>query len=152
MKFRFDPTIPAAVRPEIDKFLLPLEWLVPAWCHSLWITWDEEGRNGDSMASGIDYEYRHGTIKFYPSWLGQTEQGKREDVIHEILHCFASVLTNWMGAVIKRLVPEDEKFRDTLLEELRQRDEGFVQDFAHCLADHLPPTPALDPNSSDASV
>jgi hypothetical protein len=87
------------------------------------------------------YEYRKAELTFYPLFLGETEDQRKEHVIHDMLHIFTSVMTDYAYTTIDRLVPEEEapKFREALLEELRQRNESCVQDLAHCLNLHLTP-------------
>lgn len=140
-KFTYEAGIPATVKRELVKALKPYEWLVPAWCQEVFVSWNPVGGNdGTVITSSSMYEYRRVALTFYPLFL--SEEGNRaEHVIHDLLHAFVSVVSDFAYDTIDRLVPPEEapKFREALLEELRQRNESCVQDLAHCLNLHLTP-------------
>lgn len=138
-RFTYEPGMPLAVKREIVRALKPYEWLVPDWCQEVFVMWSAHGGDGSIViTSSSAYEYRRVTLTFYPPFL--SEEGNRaEHVIHDLLHAFVSVVSDYAYEVIDRLVSEEEapKFRQTLLEELRVRNESCVQDLAHCVAKHL---------------
>lgn len=138
-KFTYEPGMPATVKREIVKALKPFEWLVPDWCQEVFVLWNEQGGNdGIVISSAVMYEYRQVALTFYPLFLSE-EENKTEHIIHDLLHAFVSILSDYAHRTIEQLVPKEEapKFREALLEELRMRDESCVQDLAHCITRHL---------------
>lgn len=140
-KFTYATDIPPSIKRELVKALKPYEWLVPDWCQEVFVAWNPHGGNESTViTSSSMYEYRRVALTFYPLFL--SEEGNRaEHVIHDLLHAFVSVVSDFAYDTIDRLVPPEEapKFREALLEELRQRNESCVQDLAHCLNLHLTP-------------
>jgi len=138
-KFTYDSSIPPSVKKEIAKALKPFEWLVPDWCQEVFVLWNGQGGDdGTVISSAVMYEYRRVILTFYPLFLNE-EGSKTEHVIHDLLHTFISVISDYAHRTIEQLVPKEEapKFREALLEELRMRDESCVQDLAHCITRHL---------------
>lgn len=130
----FDKEIPEAVLPELQRYVLACEWLIPAWCQEVFVGWIAENDEGDaSITAQVHYEYRWARFTFYPCFHQQTL--KQEQVVHEFLHAFAAVLADYARDTIKLLIPEDDapKFRQHALDELARRHESVVQDFTHCL-------------------
>lgn len=137
-KFVFDADIPKTVMPELREYLLPCEWLIPSWCQKVRVGWiAQEDEDDAALSIEVHYAYRWARINVFPCFHLQTD--KREMVIHEILHAFASVLANYARDAIKLLVPEDEapKFRQSLLDELTNRHEALVQDLTYCIVRKL---------------
>jgi hypothetical protein len=131
--------VPPGIKKEIQAELKALQWLIPSWCQYLYINWNPTGSNdGTLIFCNTMYEYRNVRLTFCPLFLEETDR-RREHVIHDLLHGFAAPLADYAYDTIDRLVTADEapKFRDSLLEELRVRNESFVQDLAHCLAAKL---------------
>lgn len=150
--FRWDKGIPAEVLPALRQVLEPLAWLVPGWCQRVYVYWHDkdvanEHENGITISTSCHYDYRYTTLNFYPSFLAQSEEEKREMAMHDLLHAFSSVLAGFASDAIERLLPKDDapKYREQVLEELRIRHESWTQDLAHCLFQKLsepePPAP-----------
>lgn len=138
-KFIFEPSVPAVAARALKKELKAYEWLVPGWCQRVHVDWASQGSNdGTLITSTTLYEYRAVKLTFFPQFFDEVGN-KQEHVIHDLLHAFAAPLTDYAFDTIDRLVPPEEapKFREALLEELRVRNESFVQDLAHCLAQKL---------------
>jgi len=137
-KFLYE-SVPPAIKRELQRELKKYEWLVPKWCQYIYVEWNPVGSNdGTLITCHTMYEYRNARLTFCPLFFGETER-RTEHVIHDLLHAFAAPLADFAYDTINRLVPAEEapKFRDSLLEELRVRNESFVQDLAHCLAQKL---------------
>lgn len=138
-KFIYEEGMPTSVKRELAKAVKPYEWLIPNWCQEVHINWHTTGRDTILINCSIMYEYRQAELTFYPLFLSEPEDRRKEHVIHDMLHIFMSVVSDYAYATIDRLVPEEEapKFRESLLDELRQRNESCVQDLAHCLNQRL---------------
>lgn len=138
-KFIFESDVPALIAKQLKKELKPYAWLVPGWCQRVYVSWASPGSSdGILITSNTLYEYRSVKLTFFPQFFDQAE-GRQEHILHDLLHAFAAPLVDYAYDTIDRLVPPEEapKFRDSLLEELRVRNESFVQDLAHCLAAKL---------------
>ena len=121
-------------RAEIEKYLFPYLWLVPAWCHELFV--DLHRYEDDSaISTAIQYDYRTASMSFNAGWLLERPEHKQEMVIHDLLHISTSVYVDYAHGTFKRLCPEDEakKFNEHILEESRMRCESMVQDLAHSI-------------------
>ena len=125
------------IEPLIDRYSA----LLPTWAQLIYVHWGDAGDGkGATIECIANYSYRFFSMTFDPSFLPQREDEHRTQVIHEILHASSCVMADWARDTINRIVPESEapKFRESLLEELRQRHESFVQDLALRLVDMLP--------------
>ena len=133
-KIIFDKEIPESIRAELEKYVLPCEWLIPAWCQKVLIGWSEDSdEDGAAISAYVVYEYRRARFTFYPCFHTQSDQ--QEAVVHEFFHAFVGVLADYARDEIKRLIPEDEapKYRQSVLDELARRHEAVVQDLAYCV-------------------
>ena len=85
----------------------------------------------------------------YASWLEQTEEFKRESLIHELMHLFVAPLADYAREMARTLIPEDEakKFNRATLEQIRERGESVTQDLTQLVLNgrsfrgSLPPIP-----------
>lgn len=125
--------VPSLARGIIEPLVDRYSALFPTWAQMIYVHY---GDAGDGRAATIecraDYTYRFFSMTFDPSFLAQSEDEHKTQVIHEILHASSCVMADWARDTINRLVPESEapKFRESLLDELCQRHESFVQDLA----------------------
>lgn len=131
MNFIYDKDIPDAILAEIKRNLEPWGWMVPGWCERIFVGYSVNSDEGGASACvTVEYAYRWARITFFPSFLVQADP--LEDALHEVIHISLAPLTNYARDAIKRLVPVDEapKFRDTLLEEIKERVESATEDIA----------------------
>jgi len=138
-KFVFDLDIPPIIRREIEAKLGSFDWLIPGWCQRVFVGWDDAPSDPDEMISClVDYEYRKARVTFCPRFLAEGDR-QIEDAIHDLLHGFSCPLFDYARDRIEALLPEDGQklFRDCLVDELRVRHEGFIQDLAFALARKL---------------
>jgi hypothetical protein len=132
--------VPDLARQIIGPLIARYQALFPTWAQLIYVYWGDAGDGkGATIECQANYVYRFFSMTFDHSFLAQREDDHRTQVIHEILHASSCVLADWARDTISRLVPESEapKFRESLLEELRQRHESFVQDLALRLAEAL---------------
>lgn len=139
-KFTFKDSVSPEMVTVLKRYLLPCEWLVPDWCNEVLVEWSDEASENDSVIEAwLYYEYRWGKLIFYPCFLSQTENARHTHVVHDMLHLFVSVVSEYAEDTIKVLLPEDEepKFRKHAIAELRRRNESLVQDLALCIMRNL---------------
>ena len=132
MKIRLYDETPKLVVPEIERFTGELEHLVPDWCSHVWVAWQAGDSTNASTVADIDvhYDYRWARMCIYASWLDQTEEFKREALVHELMHLFVAPLSDYARDTFKLVVPQDEadKFSKSITEQIRQRCESVTQD------------------------
>lgn len=132
--------MPDLARGIIEPLIARYAALFPSWAQLIYVYFEDAGDGkGATIECRANYTYRFFSMTFDPSFLAQSESEHKTQVIHEILHASSCVMADWARDAIKRLVPESEapKYQETLLEELTQRHESFVQDLAIRLADVL---------------
>lgn len=131
-KIRTYEDVPEFVKPELSRFLDRLNYLVPDWCSHVWVFWSANDSGNDSTVASITayYDYRWARMTVYASWLDQTEDFKREALIHELMHLFIAPLGDYARDTLKLLIPEDEaqKFSKATCEQIRERVESVTQD------------------------
>lgn len=139
MKIRLYDEVPALVQPELLRFLQPLDHLIPDWCSHVWVAWNANDTDNASTVADITahYDYRWARLNVYASWLEQTEEFKRESLIHELMHLFIAPLSDYARDVVKLLVPanEAEKFNRSVIEQVRERCESVTQDLTRLMLD-----------------
>lgn len=154
-KIRFYDETPAVVRPELERFLSELNHLVPDWCSHVWVAWCAGDTSNASTVADITahYDYRWARMNVYASWLDQTEEFKREALIHELMHLFVAPLADYARDTIKLLVPENEaeKFSKATAEQIRERGESVTQDLTRLILNGQS-TRGVSPNPKPATA
>lgn len=129
-KFQFDDDVPALIRPDLEKYFLPLEPLIPDWCNRVYVSW----QGGDSsngrhvMQNSVNYRYRWARITVHGRWTDQPEDGKRGQVIHELLHIAVDPLYHWIADRIVDLTKGDDRLNQILSEGAAERVEMVTED------------------------
>lgn len=133
-RFKYDIDIPEAVLPELQKYVEPLDFLIPNWCSQVFIGWQDVNRSDPdtSINCSVYYDYRWARITFYASWLQVREENKREQVMHDIIHICLHPICGYVRSILKILVDEKEaaKFNASILEQVRERTEAVTEDLA----------------------
>lgn len=131
-KFRYYDETPALVLPELRRFLDDLDYLIPDWCSHVWVAWCAGDTGNESTVADITahYDYRWARMNVYASWLDQTEELKRELLIHELMHLYVAPLSDYARDILKLLCPKEDaaKFNASLIEQVRERCESVTQD------------------------
>jgi hypothetical protein len=131
-KIRLFDEVPDFVKPELSRFLDDLNHLIPDWCSHVWVQWYSNDSGNASTCADITvyYDYRWARMNVYASWLEQTEEFKRESLIHELMHLFIAPLSDYARDIVKLLVPEDEaeKFHKATVSMMSERCESVTQD------------------------
>ena len=138
-KIRFYEETPALILPELHRYLDPLAYLVPDWCSHVWVAWCAGDTNDDSTVADITahYDYRWARMNVYASWLDQTDDLKRELLVHELMHLYIAPLSDYTRDILKLLIPESEaeKFSKSTREQVRERCEAVTQDLTRLIMD-----------------
>lgn len=136
-KIRFYNETPALILPELHRFLSELNHLVPDWCSHVWVAWCAGDTDNASTVADITahYDYRWARMNVYASWLDQTEEFKREALVHELMHLFVAPLADYARDTFKLLIPENEaeKFSKATREQIRERGESVTQDLTRLI-------------------
>ncbi len=136
-KFEFDGEWPPEVRAVAEPLLERFAWLVPSWCHTVSVQWEGDPGEDDAQSSArtqISFAYRSARLQFLPMFLTDSERQREADVIHELLHLSIQPLCQYAMEVVDRCLKEESpKFHETVIEELRVRNEGAVEDLMHAI-------------------
>jgi len=137
-RFLFLLDWPTELLPVVVECAREFEWLLPPWCHVATVTWDANYDDGPIRAS-IVADYRRFRITVAPRFFDQVERERRCLFLHEVLHAHNLLVFDWAREQIERLLCEDEnqKYRETLIGTLRERNEQATQDLVFCLAQKL---------------
>jgi hypothetical protein len=133
VKLSFDESIQPGNRAEIERHLTPWLWLVPTWCHTIYVSlWDSSDSGCNAIETMIRYEYRWARIKFYSAWLTESYREKSLHVVHDLLHITNSVYVDYAEGQMDKLCTKDDTpaFHATIMEESRMRCEAMTQDLA----------------------
>lgn len=135
-KFTFDAAVPAEARDALRPYLDAYAWLVPAWCHRVYVYWlASDGEDGDTDAEvNPMFDYRYAKLTFYANWLAGPPERRGAVVAHELLHIVTNPLMRYIRRVAKDAFEEDEPKLFAHVEEgLRERCEGVIEDLAQMI-------------------
>ena len=126
------------VKTEIERFLLPVQWLLPTWCHQLFINVYMDG-DGVAIRTSVTPEYRFAKMDFYSSWLACSDKEKAKHVIHDVLHVTNCGYLNFVEDAFRNLCPESEnpKLLGYLIEQSRMQNEAMTEDLAVAICNKL---------------
>jgi hypothetical protein len=133
MKIIWDKNIETENKAEIEKYLTPFLWMVPAWAQRLNITLAEsdEASSGNLAGMRMRFQYREIDIDICPEWFIRDDDRKRDAVIHELCHIFNYALFQFADDLIDKFV--DDKAAEALKDELLKYLEGGTQDLAFAI-------------------
>ncbi len=135
-KIRLYDETPDLVKPELLRFLDPLNCFVPDWCSHVWVAWSANDTDNASSVADITayYDYRWARMNVYASWLDQTEDFKRESLTHELMHLYVAPLADYARDMVKLLIADDApKFHKATKEQIRERCESVTQDLTRLI-------------------
>jgi hypothetical protein len=134
----YNPQIQPANKLLIERYLNKYLWLVPQWCHSVYIgLWDAKD---DSLAEvKVDYCYRRASIDIYSSWLDRTEVDQEKALLHELIHIHLAIMADYARNEFNNLVSKEEapKFNQHLQDQLAIYHESITEDLAFAIFSHL---------------
>jgi hypothetical protein len=135
MNYKFENNLPQQVREDSEKMLDHLSWLLPGWLQTLFVTYETTPHDvGDAVSASINvkYEYRYATLRLSDIWAGLSPEEKYEVLIHELLHLYGSIYSNYIESVIAELT-NDGPTQAIIMENLRTHEEAATQDLAYAL-------------------
>lgn len=103
--------------------------LLPPWVEQLQFAYRGDNE-GDLLQVDCDYRYRKVTIFVSDQFFVVDEDTQRQGLVHELWHAQLSLLCKWMRDIIPRMVDDDDKLRDTILNEFIDREEATVEQLA----------------------
>lgn len=118
--------VPPEIWDAVEPLLFQFAYLVPTWCHQVNVFYSAECQN--SAECKAFYEYRNAQVVIGAPFLRGPHGDRVETIRHEFLHLPIAPMTDWTKDLIHRLAGEDERLRDWLLSEWRERFEGAVCD------------------------
>lgn len=127
-KFVCDATVPPEIRTAVNNYFVPLEWMVPAWCQRVAVSWDRDSADGCSAHITVHFEYRAAELTLTSLFLEIDEPMRRDTALHELIHLHVNPLFNYADRTIGALLKDDEGQKERALEELRRYIEGVTQD------------------------
>jgi hypothetical protein len=136
-KIRIYDEVPELIKPELARFLDTLNYLVPDWCSHVWVAWRAGDTGNNSTVADITafYDYRWARMQVYACWLDQSEEFKRESLVHELMHLFVAPLSDYAKAMLKILIPEEEasKFSKSTVAQITERCDSVTQDLTRLI-------------------
>lgn len=132
--------IRGALRPILADYL----WLVPSWCQTLYVRWDDSPEDrAASASSSAQPEYRQAQLTICPGWIGGVHAVRVSELVHELLHLPLAPMVVEHHDLAKRLLDDAPQFRGYTEEQWRRVFEGAVQDMAAAIGALPGPFPAV---------
>ncbi len=132
-KIRYAESVIPEVRSAIEPHLLKWEFLIPAWCHEVNVTWQDDDANG-ALSTVVHYEYRRVDLNILPNFLS-CEDRRERNVVHELLHIVTEPLQNTCKDMRDALVKQVPELEGWATEMIRHSDECVTCDLAAILFD-----------------
>lgn len=136
-KFQFMGVWPPELLPVIQGIAESEGDLIPAWCHSVLVWWnDEMDCAADSL---IEYDYRRMTLRIGATFFNSSDGERVSYFRHELIHNSTNVPMIYAENVIEELLQGDESkaFRKRVLKDMRERHESCVVDLLQCIENKL---------------
>jgi hypothetical protein len=132
-KFLFTGDWPEEILPTIEALSQEFQWLVPLWCHVVTVTWRPD--IDAAMDCELEADYRRFRLRVGADFFDDSPDHRRQCFIHELLHGFILPLESYATDSVERLLPDDDdnRLKDVILEEIRERNEQVTEDLAFCL-------------------
>ncbi len=123
----YDKRVPDEIHYAVDSIIGELAYVLPTWLHEIAVHFDPDQENAATMYADKPYRIAHLTVS--GGWLRADKRERVEMIRHEFVHIVLSPMTNWVKDLVPRLVVDDDRLKDWLLEEWRERLEGATCDF-----------------------
>ncbi len=131
-EIEFDKNFPDSLRAEIEQLLNEWVWLCPAWLQRLYVGYDAYDTNNEAKVRVVK-DNRFARLTFCSSYITNTGDVMRDDLIHELIHCFISPLKNYSLEVIEKLCKDNNLLYEIIEAELISRNEQITQDIAYAI-------------------
>ena len=123
---------PADVRLTVEGAVGRWLYLIPGWCRSIHIRFENDGGENQAAAVSVDYEGRHAVMYIRPGWFQESPADREKAIIHEIAHLHVQPIRSVFVDVINKGI-EDQGFKDFAWERFKEAWEGSVEDLAWAL-------------------
>jgi hypothetical protein len=134
-KINFTPGTSDEVRAAIEPHLLKWEFLIPAWCHEVNVTWKDDDLNG-ALNIVVHYEYRRADVTICPNFMSIPHRRER-NVVHELLHIVTHPIVNTARDIRDRIDKTNPSLADWANEMIRHSDESVACDLTAVLMGRL---------------
>lgn len=132
-RVEFWPDMPAAVRSDVLRFWPGLEWLVPRWVRSVRFAWQASAEDGESASCNVSFAYGWMTITLTGLWLDDSDEQKRRDLTHEMLHAWFEPIAGYAKETAETLLKDSPLFLETVKREITHRMEFAIQGLAYAV-------------------
>jgi hypothetical protein len=127
-KIIVDAKMPRWAADMISAQLAPWVHLLPTWCETLLVFYDDEPGNSAVITTHVHEEYRWAKMVFYPGYFSSRPEYQVEAVKHDLLHIATAIVADFARDAIKRLAKDNPLLSEVLLDMLGQRVEAMTQD------------------------
>lgn len=127
--------ISTEVRAAIEPHLAKWAHIIPAWCHEVTVTWEDDELDG-ALDITVHSEYRRADLRVLPNFLSCVER-REQAVVHELLHIMTEPMRN-VARDLRDVVARDHPALKEWAEEvIRHSNESVTCDLtalvmAHC--------------------
>ena len=128
VKFEFLGDWPADVLQIAKPVILEYLHLLPGWCLSLHIRF-EDSNESQSAAVSVSYGGRHTVMYIRPGWLQESLEDRHKAILHEIAHIHVQPIKCVFTDLCNKGI-EDKAFQDFVWEQFKDALEGSVEDLA----------------------
>lgn len=129
--------MPSEVRTSFRPVLMQYLWLLPSWCRSLAVRYQQLHHTGVLAVGSAETlpEYRRAGIWVHGAWLDESPRERRLSIIHELMHVPLGPLVMDSKENVDRLAPVGESpiLNASLAESHRRSMEGTVQDLTYSI-------------------
>lgn len=123
----YDKRVPQEIKDALEPVIIAQSYVLPTWCQEIAVHFDPEQESAASMYANKPYRIAHLTVS--GGWLRAAEKERIDMVRHEFVHVVLSIMTNWTKDTLNRLITDDKRLLDWLLDEWGERLEGATCDF-----------------------
>jgi len=132
----YNPQIQPVNRLLIEKYLQKYSWLIPRWCHQLYVgLWDAKDETLAEIK--VDYCYRRAALDIYSCWIDRNTSEQERAILHELVHIHLAIMADYARNEFNNLVPKEEaaKFNQHLQDQLLIYHESITEDLAFAISE-----------------
>lgn len=130
MIVRFMPKFPAEFKNELEAIIDALLVLVPVWCHSITVEYNE---TEESLACiRVDTEYRRACLTIGQQWAASIEP-RIETIAHEFCHFYTAHLGDVARQSIDHFHPDDSPGKKIANDAIYRAVEGATEDLCRLI-------------------
>jgi hypothetical protein len=122
MQVTIGESVPDSIRALVDERTKIIKNLLPVWCNSLVIHWDDS--DPDIASCQPMMEYRSVVITLHRAFLSDPEW--EESMLHELAHAVIAPYTSLTELIVETYVPESAQ--SFVLGQLAKAEEATAED------------------------